>query len=968
MTNSDEEVVESNEGKVKKEKEKEITAKQPLRTLPMRQARINAALTLDVQSRDSNRVLRSSKPSTSSNSSTTKSPVKKASKTLTTSTSTSTKKTVKSKGTDASTSTSIAKRPVVVTQQVIRRPSLRAARRRIKAKNIKARSSKCQLFFCDKCDKVYDHYSELVYHQRRHTGEKPFACTWPGCSAAFSASNARVRHMRIHTGEKPYVCPHSECGRRFTYWKDLKLHKLRHSGEKPHKCTWPGCSSRFFRRDDLKHHRYTHTGEKPYKCTFPGCESAFTQKSPLNLHMRKIHKILPDSKPPDKSQVNQVNKTNEACNGDAVISNNISTPFEYPVYQTVSNNIIRESVPNNQVQMPDSNHIHHNNNNNHVTNNMMYVNSNQNVQCMAVADKLSSILVTCDVSPATVHGVSHQFNQDVNGWPGYTYVPETVDLNQNMSNTTRPLGAQPLANSSCMKEPNVITKPSDQSMNHLPNLDDLLADACAASQIPMDNSINITNNSNNNNNLNSVNQGTSSSFLANETNCVVTTLIQSNNVNVSTSMPTLNANLSPTSSTTAPTNVSLTTSISTSTNETSQQTNSPSKELTSNSIEKNTTTESTQETNSLDANKKSGKAQDSVKTTEDASTSPIKSPRPIRKRANYRIKAPETVKKIVVAIIRQKPVIETKSSKKKSATKIDKLGAKRTIAIQTTKRQPAEKTKDGKFKCDYCEREFKAKHDRDCHHMTHTGEKPRVCDWPGCDYRCITKSKLTRHQRKHTGERNYPCDWPGCGKAFSTSRHQKEHKRTHTGEKPFKCDYPGCDKWFARKDHIKNHRFTHTGEKPRKCPYPGCEAAFIQLSPLKKHMELHKRDNGPVPNRTRKRKTGVNTGTNEDPDQSIVNECPNNQTTTISNASNNVTINTNPIQLDPLTLEMVTSRMVSQHNPPVQAFNMLVQQQQQGQENQNVCLTGYESNNTINHNNQPVNIDYEVLFRHPTYC
>ena len=96
---------------------------------------------------------------------------------------------------------------------------------------VKSKSSKCQVFFCDKCDKVYDQYSELVYHERRHTGEKPFHCTWPGCKKAFSASNARVRHLRTHTGEKPYSCPFNECGRRFTYWKDLKLHKYRHTGD-----------------------------------------------------------------------------------------------------------------------------------------------------------------------------------------------------------------------------------------------------------------------------------------------------------------------------------------------------------------------------------------------------------------------------------------------------------------------------------------------------------------------------------------------------------------------------------------------------------------------------------------------------------------------------------------------------------------------------------------------------------------
>ena len=50
---------------------------------------------------------------------------------------------------------------------------------------------------------------------RTHTGEKPYACTWPGCKQRFSQKNNVNLHMRIHTGEKPYKCDWPGCKWRF---------------------------------------------------------------------------------------------------------------------------------------------------------------------------------------------------------------------------------------------------------------------------------------------------------------------------------------------------------------------------------------------------------------------------------------------------------------------------------------------------------------------------------------------------------------------------------------------------------------------------------------------------------------------------------------------------------------------------------------------------------------------------------
>jgi hypothetical protein len=47
----------------------------------------------------------------------------------------------------------------------------------------------------------------------RHTGEKPFVCTWPGCGTAFCEKMGLERHhKRFHTAVRPYVCSVASCG------------------------------------------------------------------------------------------------------------------------------------------------------------------------------------------------------------------------------------------------------------------------------------------------------------------------------------------------------------------------------------------------------------------------------------------------------------------------------------------------------------------------------------------------------------------------------------------------------------------------------------------------------------------------------------------------------------------------------------------------------------------------------------
>ncbi|EJD52577.1 hypothetical protein AURDEDRAFT_55751 [Auricularia subglabra TFB-10046 SS5] len=55
------------------------------------------------------------------------------------------------------------------------------------------------------------------------------------------------------TDDKPFPCEY--CSRTFARQHDLRRHVETHSGDKPYACAYPGCQHTYTRKDALKRHQ-----------------------------------------------------------------------------------------------------------------------------------------------------------------------------------------------------------------------------------------------------------------------------------------------------------------------------------------------------------------------------------------------------------------------------------------------------------------------------------------------------------------------------------------------------------------------------------------------------------------------------------------------------------------------------------------------------------------------------------------
>lgn len=86
-----------------------------------------------------------------------------------------------------------------------------------------------KLLACETCQFVTEYKHHLEYHQRKHSGFKPFKCDC--CDYQCVNKSMLNSHMKSHSSVYQYQC--GDCKYETKYVHSLKMHQKRHSQQTP---------------------------------------------------------------------------------------------------------------------------------------------------------------------------------------------------------------------------------------------------------------------------------------------------------------------------------------------------------------------------------------------------------------------------------------------------------------------------------------------------------------------------------------------------------------------------------------------------------------------------------------------------------------------------------------------------------------------------------------------------------------
>ena len=127
---------------------------------------------------------------------------------------------------------------------------------------------------------IYYTYSFIFINGIMRFVQKPFGCSFPGCSKRFSRKDCLQLHYKTHTGEKSYVCDilvkncgcetechheaESRCGKSFISSSHLNRHKKSHRNPFVHVC--PICQVKFKKKTKLRQHSLDYHNIAEFLC------------------------------------------------------------------------------------------------------------------------------------------------------------------------------------------------------------------------------------------------------------------------------------------------------------------------------------------------------------------------------------------------------------------------------------------------------------------------------------------------------------------------------------------------------------------------------------------------------------------------------------------------------------------------------------------------------------------------------